>query len=211
MSQSPRADRSGECGGRPEGGHVVERAAGQVEVGLPWHADRAGHPLDLAEQRHEVVRGDGRGGVVRGPVGVSDLEPVAAEVGDDELGDRFAGHGEPTTARQARGAGCGIGERHERVDRGAPRVGCERVESERAGQVGDHGSIVGFDGGGHLRDRGIRRGDHEEVDPVRRAGHVVAPADRLIDRPPGPRQREAQPTSRPAGPDHPQPGRNRHG
>ena len=74
--------RPGERGRRTELGDVVDRGPHEVEVGLERHAGRRRHPLDLAEQRDEVVRGDHRGRVVGGPVVVGHLERPAAEVVD---------------------------------------------------------------------------------------------------------------------------------
>src|ERR671913_181416 len=68
-----RRSREGARG--PEGGHVLDGRPGQIEIGLERRADALAEPLHLAEQRHQVVGRNHRGGVVPGPVGVVDLEP----------------------------------------------------------------------------------------------------------------------------------------
>ena len=134
--------RTGEGGGGAQLGHVVEGDPHQVEVGLEGHAGAGGDPLDLTEQGDQVVRGDRRGGVVGGPVGVGDGERAAPEVGDQRLDQRqglgrVAGHREPGPGAQPAGADLGVGQRHERVHGGPARVRRQHVEAERAGQVGD--------------------------------------------------------------------------
>ncbi len=57
-------DGAGERAGGTELVDVLDRPADQRKERLERHACVRGEPLDLAEQRHEVVRGDARSGVV---------------------------------------------------------------------------------------------------------------------------------------------------
>ena len=132
------ADRTGERAARTEGGDVGEAAPRQVEEGLDRRADAGRHPLGLAEQRDQVVRGDDGGGVVARPAGLGHVHDPTAQAGHDLGHERVAVLGQPEPgADEALGAPLGVGQRDERVQHGPAAVRRERVEPGRARQVGD--------------------------------------------------------------------------
>ena len=168
------AGGAGERGGRAERGDVVDGGPGQRQEGLEVEADLGGDALDLAEERDDVVRRDAGGGVVGGPVLVGDLDGAAAERGGDLMGDGHAGDGEGDTRAQPGGADLAVGQRDERVHGGPERVGAQGVEPEGAREVDDGRRDDRHDGGRHLGDGVVGRGDDEDVDPARRVRQVVA-------------------------------------
>ena len=162
-----------------------------------------GHPLDLAEERHHVVRGDARRrrGRRRGPSSATSTDrpprpsttlarprgspatanvTPAAQAARADLGRRAAGT-----------SGCS--------DRPA-RVRRQHVEPERAGQVDDHGAGDGRDRGGHLGDGGVGGGDDEQVDAVRRRRPTSSWRPRTPAHVPARRRRAPRPATRPARP-----------
>src|SRR4029079_12480320 len=71
------------------------------------HATRAREPLDLSEQRDEVVRGDDRGGVVLQPPAVGQLERVQSERARQLGGLRITGDGCPRAVQALEADGRG--------------------------------------------------------------------------------------------------------
>ena len=157
-----------------ERGHVVDGGPGERQERLEVQADRGRHPLDLAEQRHHVVRRDAGRGVVGRPVAVVDLDHPAAEALDISRGHRGAGDGEGHPRAQPGRTDLTVGQRHERVQRrphaGAGARASSPSEPERCT------TVVALDGDDRGRDLGhgvVGRGDDEHVDAVGGAGHVV--------------------------------------
>ena len=68
----------------------------------------------------------------------------------------------------------------------------QRVETERAGQMGDDGCRRGLHASGDVGDRRVGRGDHQQIDPARCAHHVVGAANRSLDPPPDGQQGTAE-------------------
>ena len=66
------------------------------------------------------------------------------------------------------------------------------VETEGTGEVGNDRARHRLHGRGHVRHRGIRRGDHQEIDVAGGARQVVVAAERALDPPPGRRQSTAE-------------------
>jgi hypothetical protein len=193
MSSYARKSSSVKPAARIADGRVVlDAGAHQVEVCLQRHLGSVRDALGLAEQRDEVVRGDARRRVVQGSTFVGDLEGPATERLDDVEHQRIASHREPRVLAKATGADFGRWERDERVQRRAPHVRTEDVETERARQVRDDRALVGLDGVGHVGDGHVGRGDDEEVDTVRGTRRVVAAVDGISDNPSalGERQRQ---------------------
>ena len=89
------------------------------------------HPLDLPDEGDEVVGGDRGGRVVRGAAARrrrSIARPPRASARPD--GHGVAGHGEGDARRQPTGADPGIGQRHQRVERSAPRMRGQDVQAQ---------------------------------------------------------------------------------
>ncbi len=171
---------AGQGGDGPQLGGVGERGAGQAEERVEVEAGRDRDPLHLAHERHQVVGGDARRGVIGGAGFVVDDHDRPPEHTGELGGHRVTGHGEGDPAAQADPAHLGRGQRHERVQRRPAGMGGEHLEPERPRQVDDHGGRVGLDARRHLGDGGIGGRDHEDVDAVGGRGHVVmAPQERL--------------------------------
>ena len=101
MSTVAACDRAGERGRRPQVVDVVERRPHERQERLERHAGVGGQPLDLAEQRDEVVRRDARGRVVAGAVGVGAADAERAETqGEREHARRAAGRRPRTRSRR---------------------------------------------------------------------------------------------------------------
>ena len=92
-------DRTGERAGRADAERVGHRRAHERGERLERNAARIREPLDLAEQRDEMIRRHDRGRVVLRAVAVGELERAQAERGR-ELGRlRIAGHRGPRAAQ----------------------------------------------------------------------------------------------------------------
>ena len=170
---------------------------------------RRGHALHLTEERHQVVRRDAGGRVVAGPIGVGHRHGVAGEVVDralhhGQLGRPASGHGEPHPLLQARRARAGIGQGHERVQRGAAGVRGEHVERQRPGEVHHHRAGNGLDSGRGGGDRQVGGGQDEHVDVAGCARQVVAAVQRGQHLPPHRAERAGHRSPGTARTDHPQ-------
>ena len=196
--------RPGQRRRRTEGGDVVERGLGQVDVRLERHPDRLAQALDLSQQCHQVVGGDDGGGVVHGAVGVGHLEPSTAQGTHDIVGQPVAGDGEPGTG-QAPGAECRGGQRHQRVNGRPPPVGGQHAEAEGPRQVRHDGARHRLDGQGHLADAGVGGRDHQQVDAPGRRGQIIASTKQGRDVPAGGGEGLGQRRAGSAGTDDPQP------
>ena len=117
---------------------------------------------------------------------------MAVEGVHEPGGDRVTGNCEPGPRRQALGAHLGVGDGDQRVDRGAPGMGCECIETERAGEVGDDRARDRIDAGGHARDLGVRRRHDHQLHPDRGVTGVIAPAAGRVRGPAGGLQGQRQ-------------------
>ncbi len=106
---------TGERGGGAELGHVGQRGPGEAHERVEVEPGRRRHPLDLAHERHQVVRGDAGGGVVGGTVLVVDGHDGPVEQPGQIPGHRVTGHGEGDPAAEPDPADLGGGQRDERV------------------------------------------------------------------------------------------------
>ncbi len=177
----PPGGRTGQRRGRAQLGHVGQGGPSEADKGVELQPGRARHPLHLAHQGHEVIRGDARRGVVRGAMLVVDHHHRASEHPGQLGPDGVARHGEGDPAAQPDPSDLGRGQGHERVERGAPGMGRQDVQTERPRQVHHHGPGLRRHPGGHLGDGGIGGGDHEDVDARCGVGHVAAPAHHVPD------------------------------
>ena len=87
MSTSPRATGPVRASAGPSVARVVERCLHERQERLEWHTGRRGKAVELTEQRHDMIRGDARGGVVSPTIG--DAERMEPEIGrevDDPFG-----------------------------------------------------------------------------------------------------------------------------
>ena len=158
VASSPRAAGPVRAAAGPSSATSVRAAAARpTKASRPSPADGR-HPLDLADERHQVIGGDAGRRVVRGAVLVVDYHdrPPSSPA---ELGRHgVAGHGEGDPAAQTDPADLGRGQRHEGVQRPPPAVGC-RARRDRAPPTGGAppSSRHRSDGRGDLGD-GRRRG-----------------------------------------------------
>ena len=162
VAPARRAGEGGACAPSAATSSTAARVSGRKDSRS--RPTVGGDALDLAEQRHDVVRRDAGGGVVGGTVLVGDLDRAAAEGGGDLAADRRAGHGEGDARAQPGRADLAVGQRHERVHGRPARVGAERVEAEGAREVHDGGGHHRHHGGRHLGDGVVGGGDDEHVD-----------------------------------------------
>ena len=86
-----------------------------------------------------------------------------------ECDDKIVGHCATFRIRQG----------HQRVQRAAPRVPVQHVESARTRKVRDHGGSDRLDPCGHVGDGPIGRGDQQEVDAVCGVAHRVISTQRF--------------------------------
>ena len=184
----------------PEGQGVVGGRPHQAGEGLERQPGGGGHPLHLADEGHQVVGGDGGGGVVGGPVARRRPRPP----GPPAPRPRGRVTGSPATAkvipersRSAPMAGLGSGT----SGWSEPRRGwpAEHVEPEGARQVDDRGGRPpGSTGGGHPGHLVVGGGDDQQVDPGGGIGQRVVPTERAprLEAPDGVERRH----QRPAGP-----------
>ena len=172
------AGRSGERRAGAQGGHVVDGGPGQGEERLEVQADRGGHPLHLAQQRHHVVGRDAGGGVIRRPVAVGDLDHAAPQARHHVAGQWRPGDGEGDSRAEAGGTDLAVGQGHQRVHGRSQRMWRQGVEPERTGEVGHRGARGRHDRGGDLGDGVVGGGDDEQVDIGGRARqHVMTPEE----------------------------------
>jgi hypothetical protein len=171
--------RTGQRCGRADATDVVERAGSQVQVGVQWHAHHIGKSGHLAHERHQVVGGHHRGGVVGGPVAISHRKRTSTQVVHQPLheahGGRLGGHREPG-AHQALRPDLGVRQRHQRVQRRTQDVGVQDPEAGGPGEVRHHGGGDRTHPGRHLAYGRIGGGQHEQVDATGRRCGVVLPA-----------------------------------
>ena len=206
MAASPRRDRAGE-GGRA--GRARRRWRGcprarsrKASRGAPT---LRGHPLDLAEQRDEVVRGDHGGGVVARP-GRSRRRARPGPAGSATT-SATSGSPSPASPNQAptsRAApALGVGQGDERVERRPARV-AERARRGRASRTGGRRpcASTGSTARGHLGDGGVGRGDQRAGRrPSAAPAEVVVAAEDRQHLPAGARQRGGERRPGPARPD----------
>ena len=181
VASSPRAAGPVIDAAGPELGDVGQGVGGEVEVGGERHADRLGQPLGLAEQGHQVVRGDDRGRVVGGPVGVGDGERAAAAA--PARPRRPAGRRPRRTSRPTRRRAPSSGVGSDTSGCTAARRGCGASTSRPRAPARWATTVpsAGADGPGDVPDLVVGRGDHQQVDalggrgPRRRPGRASGP------------------------------------
>ncbi len=125
-----RRPGEGPTGSEREG--VVGGGVDEPGEGLEGEVDGGGHPLDLPDEGHQMVGGDGGGGVVGRPALVLDGDGPPVEGLGHAPGHRVTGHGEGDARAQSLGPDLRGGQGHEGVERSASTVAVEHVEAERA-------------------------------------------------------------------------------
>ena len=154
----------------PEVGHVVERGAGEVEVGLERHARPLGQPLDLAHQRDQVVGGDARRRRGRSPGRRRRPRTPGrrARARPRRPAGRRPPRTRPPTSRRAPSSGVGS----DTSGCTAARRGCG-ASTSRPREPARWATTVpsaGADRAGHVADRVVGRGQHQQVDALGGAG-----------------------------------------
>ena len=218
VAQSPRAAGPVRAAAGPERGDVVERAGGEVEVGLerdaeprrrPARPGRAGPPGGSRRRTRRRGRPPGRSSATSNDRPPRSRDDLAARAGRRPRRTRRR---RPAARRRPRRSGSD----DQRVQR-APGAGGGPARRGRASRRGGRRPLrrPGSTARGHLGDGGVGGGDHQQVDARRRAADVVVPAEqsarpasrprpapRASDRParPGPIDpQRAAPRSRRAG------------
>ena len=174
----PTGSGTGQCPPGPEVDSVLEGGPHQVGEGVEGQPGRRRHPLDLPDERHHVVGGDGCGGMVRSPVPVLDRRRPSAQCGHHGAGHRVPGHGEGDPRPEALGAGGRAGQGHQGVERPPTGVGVEDIEPQRSREVDHDGRLDGDDRRGHPAHLVVRSGDDQQVDPGGGVMNRVVAAER---------------------------------